>query len=203
MVHMLSGEPLPDLETAQSQTLLDVAERSVAFGLREKRQLPVNAADFPAKLAEVRASFVTLRLEGKLRGCIGAVVATVPLVEDVARSAFRAAFSESRFGPLTAQEFAGLSFQISVLSTPEPISFVSEGDLLSKIRPGIDGLILQGGERHGTLLPAVWDHVQDPREFLGHLKRKAGLDAGFWSDDLRVLRYQTTSFSRIRSVDSR
>jgi len=112
-----------------------------------------------------------------------------PLVEDVAENAVAAAFHDPRFPPLSRDEFDDLKISISVLSPPEEMSFSSEADLLSQIRPGIDGLILQEGFQKGTFLPSVWEELPETEMFFEHLKLKAGLPAGYWSDTLRVFRY--------------
>ena len=151
-------------------------------------------AEIPAQLGEAGASFVTLKLNGSLRGCIGMLEACRPLCQDVAANAVAAAFNDPRFSPLSNGEFAGVHISISVLSAPEEISFNSEDDLLQQIRPAIDGLILQYGRQRGTFLPSVWDELPHKQLFLAHLKQKAGLPANFWSEQLRVWRYTSEYF---------
>jgi AmmeMemoRadiSam system protein A len=141
------------------------------------------------ELKEERATFVTLTLDGNLRGCIGMLEACRPLAEDVAENAVSAAFRDPRFPPLSRDEFDDLKISISVLSPPQEMTFSSEADLLEKIRPGVDGLILQEGFRKGTFLPSVWEELPDKELFFEHLKLKAGLPAGYWSDTLCVSRY--------------
>ncbi len=178
------------------QTLLDVAVASIRAGLATGRKLDVDARIYSLLLRQPRATFVTLRIAGRLRGCMGALAAAQPLVADVAHNAFAAAFRDPRFTPLETAEADGLDIHISVLSAAEPMAFVSQDELLSQIRPGTDGLILSEGPRRGTLLPSVWDTLDDPRTFLEHLKQKAGLPSDYWSDTLRVERYTTVSFGR-------
>lgn len=141
-----------------------------------------------------RASFVTLEIDGHLRGCIGMLEACRPLAEDVAKNAIAAAFHDPRFPPLTYKEFESIEIHISVLSPPEEIYFTSEADLLAQIRPGIDGLILEEGVRPGTFLPSVWEELPDKTQFFAHLKLKAGLSGLYWSDTLRVFRYTAEYF---------
>jgi len=145
--------------------------------------------DVPDELLEQRATFVTLTLNGNLRGCIGMLEAYRPLAEDIAENAVSAAFRDPRFPPLSRAEFDDLKISISILSPPEEITFSSEEDLLSQIRPGIDGLILQEGFQKGTFLPSVWEELPKTKLFFEHLKLKAGLPAGYWSGTLRVFRY--------------
>lgn len=127
---------------------------------------------------------------------MGSLEATEPLVSNVARNAFSAAFRDPRFGKLTREEFPNLEIHISILSPPEELHFESEADLISQIRPGIDGLTLIENGRRGTLLPSVWRSARDAREFLAHLKKKTGLGANYWSDTVRVERYTAESIGR-------
>jgi len=114
-----------------------------------------------------------------------------PLAEDVVQNAFAAAFGDPRFPPVTEPEVDKLDIHISVLSPLEEMHFASEADLLRQIRPGIDGLVLEDGPYRGTFLPAVWESLPDKRDFLRHLKIKAGLPPDYWSNTLRVWRYTT------------
>ncbi|HFD12832.1 MAG TPA: AmmeMemoRadiSam system protein A [Crenotrichaceae bacterium] len=173
--------------------LLEIARQSVLHGLSTGRPLPVKVTDYSHQLQEQRASFVTLKKDGQLRGCIGMLEAVRPVVEDVSENAFSAAFRDSRFAPVTADEIDMMDFHISILSAPQPIEFSSEQDLLKKIRPNIDGLILVDGNRRGTFLPTVWESLPDPKNFLQQLKLKAGLSKNEWSEKIRILRYQTES----------
>jgi AmmeMemoRadiSam system protein A len=175
-------------------TLLDVARQSIACGLDAGNPLTVNPADYPGPLGANRAAFVTLHLDGNLRGCIGHLEAVQPLVREVVENAYAAAFRDPRFPALARREFPGLALHISVLTPPEPMSFASEADLLAQLRPGVDGVILTEGPYRGTFLPAVWECLARPCDFLNHLKRKAGLPANHWSNRIRVARYTTESF---------
>jgi AmmeMemoRadiSam system protein B/AmmeMemoRadiSam system protein A len=175
--------------------LLGIAATSIRHGLEHGKPKPVKANDYPERLREKRASFVTLKQDGALRGCIGTLVASRTLVEDVAHNAHGAAFADKRFAPVTTDEVPQLAIGISVLSTPEPLAFNSEKHLISRIRPAIDGLILAEGNRRGTFLPSVWETLPEPREFLRQLKKKAGLAPDYWSEKIRMQRYTTESFS--------
>ena len=184
----------PLLQAQYRQILLKVAADSIAHGLTRGRALEVTPADFPAELQAPRASFVTLTLDDALRGCIGTLDARRPLARDVADNAYAAAFRDPRFAPLRPSEWERLHIHISVLSPPEPLNFSSEDELLAQLMPGIDGLILEEGVHHGTFLPSVWESLPDPRDFVIHLKRKAGLAPDYWSPTLRAKRYTTESF---------
>ena len=140
------------------------------------------------------ATFVTLRKDGELRGCIGSLEATRPLGEDVAENALAAAFRDPRFPELNAAEWLQCAVEVSLLSTPRPIRFEGEADLVRQIRAGEDGLILEAEGRRATFLPQVWDGVPDKRAFLGQLVRKAGLPADTPLASCRVLRYRVMKF---------
>jgi hypothetical protein len=147
-----------------------------------------------AFLRERAATFVTLTRQGRLRGCMGTLEAQRPLLEDVRANAKAAAFLDPRFEPLTQTEFTTTRVEISLLSQCEPLEFASETEAVARVRPGIDGLILEHGGRRGTFLPQVWDQISDPAEFLRQLKRKAGLEPGFWAEDVLLLRYTVVKF---------
>lgn len=141
-------------------------------------------------LREVRATFVTLERKGRLRGCIGRIEAVVPLVEDISEHAVAAAIHDPRFGPVQPNEIPEIVLAISILTPPEPLPIQGEAELLKKLVPGEDGLILQEGRRRATFLPSVWDELPDPALFVQHLKMKAGWSPSYWSDAIRVQRYR-------------
>lgn len=172
--------------------LLDAARESIRKGLCGET-IEVHAHDYPPELRTPRATFVTLHVNGELHGCIGTLEARRPLVEDVAGNAYGAAFQDTRFPALTWAEFERLEIHISILDPPEPMTFSSEADLIAQLRPQVDGLILEHGHQRGTFLPSVWESVREPREFLRHLKLKAGLAPDYWSQDIRVQRYTAVS----------
>lgn len=195
MVPMHSREAdHPPLSTEARETLLRIAGESIRNGLQQGEPLQISASDFSDELQQRRASFVTLNRGGNLRGCIGHLEAVLPLIEDVAENAFSAAFRDPRFPPLSDREMTDLEIHISVLTPASPMDFESENDLLDRIRPGIDGLILEEGYHRGTFLPSVWESLPDAKSFLLHLKQKAGLPVNHWSDKIKVSRYQTESF---------
>jgi len=177
------------------QILLQIARESISLGLTQDTPLSVIAGNYPAELQAVRACFVTLNQRGALRGCIGHLEASLPLIEDVAENAYSAAFRDPRFPPLAPHELADLEIHISVLTPSQPISFTSEADLIGQLRPYVDGLILTDGLHRGTFLPSVWEQLPEPAQFLRHLKLKAGLGADYWSDYIQVYRYETESFA--------
>ncbi|MGR8934108.1 MAG: AmmeMemoRadiSam system protein A [Gammaproteobacteria bacterium] len=179
------------LTEAHQKLLLALAKRSIEHGLRSGRPLAVKVDDYPQELTEPRATFVTLTIDGQLRGCIGMLEAIRPLVRDIAENAFAAAFKDPRFPPLAATELQQLTIHLSILSPSQAMQFTSEADLIKQLRPGIDGLIFAEGSRRATFLPSVWETLPEPIDFLRHLKQKAGFPAGYWSDTLKFYRYRT------------
>lgn len=180
---------------AEQHTMLSLARESIIHGLDSGSPLKVSPQDYPPALQAERACFVTLTKSGELRGCIGHLEPVQTLVEDVAENAWSAAYRDPRFPPLQPAELDDIRIEISVLGPPNPIDFDSEQDLLRQIRPGVDGLILETPDgRRGTFLPSVWESLQDPRQFLAHLKLKAGVASDYWEDGVRVWRYETEAF---------
>lgn len=193
MAHTSSNNAADALDTADRRRVLDAAQAAIAAGLQRQRPAALSLDAYNPALCVHAATFVTLEIGGALRGCVGTLEAFQPLIVDTAENAYSAAFHDPRFPAITEPEFAKLDIHVSVLSIPEPMIFASEQDLIEQLRPGIDGLILSDQGRRGTFLPAVWESVADPREFLGHLKSKAGLSRNHWSDTIRAWRYTTTS----------
>jgi len=179
------------LSPESGRILLDLTRESIRHGLLHDIPLPVDPGPLPPELGEDRASFVTLTLNSQLRGCIGSLEAHRPLAVDAAHNAFAAAFRDPRFSPVEAPEVDRLEIHLSLLTPAEPVLFLSEDDLLGQLVPFEDGLILVEGRNRGTFLPAVWTSLPEPAQFLEHLKLKAGLSRGYWSDTLRVWRYRT------------
>lgn len=146
------------------------------------------------------ATFVTLKHEGALRGCIGTLEPVRALRDDVAHNALAAAFSDPRFDPLRHAELGGLCVEVSLLGPCEEVVCRDEEHLLAQLRPGVDGLVLRYGRRRGTFLPQVWDAVPEPRRFLRELKHKAGLPGDFWHPDIAIARYEVAKWSEAEEV---
>lgn len=175
---------------AHGALLLDLARRTLSHAVEAGEPPHVDLDVYPPPLREPGASFVTLETRGRLRGCIGSLQAHRPLARDVAENSFRAGFRDPRFPPLTAAELAdGIDCSLSLLSPAEPMRIADEADLLARLRPGIDGLILGEGSRRATFLPQVWDHLPEPSRFVAQLKRKAGLAPDYWSPEMTAARY--------------
>lgn len=143
---------------------------------------------------EPAACFVTLTQGGELRGCIGSLVAHRPLHEDLRANALAAAFTDPRFPPLSRFDLDAVRVEVSLLSPLESLEFSSEAELLAQLRPGVDGVVLSYRHLRGTFLPQVWEELPDPRDFLAHLKRKAGLPAVFWPEGMEAQRYTVSKW---------
>ncbi|MDY6944815.1 MAG: AmmeMemoRadiSam system protein A [Pseudomonadota bacterium] len=182
------------LAPAQRAELLTLARASIDAALALGEFAPYEGEPLDPALNRPGASFVTLRIGTELRGCCGTVEATRPLHLDVWHNAWASAFADPRFPALTPEEWTGTRIEISVLSEPEPCDVRSESELLAVLRPGKDGVILQAGAKRSTFLPAVWEQLPEPREFIRHLKLKGGWPVDFWPADMQVWRYTTESF---------
>jgi AmmeMemoRadiSam system protein A len=156
----------------------------------------VDLTEASPRLRAPGASFVTLRTpDGALRGCIGSMEATEPLVVDVAVNARRAATRDPRFPPVTPHEVDRLEVHIAVLTPLQPLAVADLDHLRSALRPGIDGVLVEAGRHRGTFLPAVWAELPAVDDFLRHLWAKAGLGPGAWPPGVRIWRYQAVEVS--------
>jgi len=182
---------------AHGESLLRLGARTILNHLDGGKQMRLDMTDYAPPLRENGACFVTLNKDGNLRGCIGSIQAHRPLLTDAAENAGRAAFHDSRFKPLVVRELTEhhVTMHISVLSPQVPITFSTEVDLVSQLRPGIDGVVLQDKGQRGVFLPAVWEQLPEPQRFFTHLKRKAGLTEDHWSETVKAWRYVTEGVS--------
>ena len=194
---MSSAETLRAALAPHAAALHRIARGSIRHGLGHGALAPVRLGDCPAPLGERLASFVTLRQGDALRGCVGSAEAERPLAEDVARSAFLAAFRDSRFRPLAAAELAMTAIEISVLTPFRPLAFTDEDDLAAQLVPGRDGLILEGDGGRGVFLPQVWEMLADAHAFLSHLKDKAGLPATPLDPAVRAHRFEAIKLAEV------
>ena len=176
------------------EPLLDIAQQAIRHGIKTGGCPNVEVKGFPHPMRTHRRTFVSVHTGGKLRGCVGSLAPNNPLIADVVQNAYRAAFEDKRFKPLTEEDLTETDISVSVLSTPRAMNFRDEADLVAQIQPDTDGLILQDGQKRGIFLPVVWEQIATPRDFLRHLKNKAGLPLDHWSDGLKVWRYTTESF---------
>lgn len=169
--------------------LLGLVKRSITHTLDLGGALQVDLKTLPPELKEIGACFVTLKIDGQLRGCIGSPEAWRPLATDVVANAERAAFHDPRFAPLQRLDADALDIHISVLSPKHPFAVTSNADMVAKLTPGVDGLIIRDLGQGALFLPSVWDQLPDPAQFVAHLKHKAGLTPEHWSDTFEAWRF--------------
>lgn len=183
------------LTDREKQTLLHLAREAMERAVRGENLRPLDDASLTPLLHEQGASFVTLTIDSELRGCIGALEAYQPLAEDVRKHAIAAALHDPRFPPVQETELPYIKLEISRLTAPQPLEYNSSEDLLQKLRPHMDGVILKDGYRRATFLPQVWGTLPDPAEFLNHLCQKMGVRATYWRDNkIQVFTYQVEEF---------
>jgi hypothetical protein len=174
----------------RGRVLLTIAREAIAAN-----GTPRAPTDWPEEwLRRHAASFVTLRMHGELRGCIGTIDPHRPLGDDVAHNAHAAAYRDSRFAPVAATECQRLQVEVSVLSARIALEAASEEDALCCLRPGIDGVFLEYQKFQATFLPQVWDNLPEPMDFLCELRRKAQLPLRFWHPDIKLSRYTVEKF---------
>ena len=180
----------------EQQTLLRMARDAMERGVRGEKLMPLDKSTLSPRLREEGASFVTLTLDGQLRGCIGGLEARQSLAEDVRQHAVAAALEDPRFHPVSERELNGIQIEVSRLTRPHPLEYKDANDLLSQLRPHVDGVILHDGIYHrGTFLPQVWEKIPDPAEFLNNLCYKMGVSKNLWRNKhLDVLTYQVEEF---------
>ena len=187
-----------ELPTDAGLILLPLARSAIAHRLGPTGQVPAVAVKRAAWLEEPGASFVTLTSGrapgGALRGCIGSLEARRPLREDVEANAVAAACRDPRFPPLGRAELDDVVVEVSVLSAPTALPVAGEAELLARLRPGVDGVILSDARHRATFLPQVWEQLPDPADFLARLRRKAGLPADYWGRDVVVETYTVTAW---------
>ncbi len=163
------------LTSEHKQLLLQTARSSIAHGLEHHKAPNITPHQYPEPLHTVLATFVTLKTQGRLRGCIGTTQAIAPLVVSVNNNAYSSAFRDPRFKPLNPEEFGQIHISISILTPSMPVAFSCEYDLFAQLRPGIDGLIIEKENHRATFLPSVWEQLPKPEDFLQQLKLKAGM----------------------------
>ena len=186
------------LTEEQGKALLWLARETIARQLGMEAHEPgteIAARLRDAELQEKRGTFVTLKEHGDLRGCIGSLAAIAPIVEGVKRNALHAAFEDSRFNPVGKDELGAIEVEVSILTEPARLAYANAEELLCALQVGLDGVIIRKGMQGATFLPQVWEQLPDPKDFLSHLCRKAGLPADAWqSGTLEVSTYRVQHF---------
>jgi AmmeMemoRadiSam system protein A len=189
---MSDSEKLNDEE---GKYLLDVARKTIEQELSGTRTGDKGDAKTSPKYAEKRGTFVTLTINHNLRGCIGHIIPQETLLEGIKENAVNAAFKDPRFNPLSKKEWENVKIEISILTDPARLEYSDADDLLKKIRPNVDGVIIKKGYYQSTFLPQVWEQLPDKKEFFTHLCLKAGMDGNEWrKGKLEVYTYQVQAF---------
>ena len=185
---LYEGETDKYIKEYFSEFIINTCKDSIRSGLQLGDFTPL---EYPCVFDEQGASFVTLKINNNLRGCIGSIIAHRPLIRDITHNAHAAAFSDPRFKKLTLDEFDKIQITVSLLSKPKHIEFCTENELLEKIEPYTDGLIIRDGNYQGVFLPDVWEQLADKKEFLKQLKIKAGLQKNYFSNNLEAFKFQS------------
>ncbi|MGO0306016.1 AmmeMemoRadiSam system protein A [Endozoicomonas acroporae] len=185
---------------SQKRELLRLARKTISEGCtRSLPPKPLPEEDLADFFLQQAASFVTLQKREELRGCIGSTQAYRTLLDDVIHNAFASAFRDPRFPPVTESELTDIKIEVSVLTPKERMDIADEKDLLQQLNPGIDGLLIRNPQYSATFLPQVWQQLPNARQFLAHLKSKAGMTPGLWPDDMECFRYQCVKFKERRN----
>jgi AmmeMemoRadiSam system protein A len=183
------------LTDEEGKYLLYVARKTIEQRLFDRKKKKEPDANLPAIFNEPRGTFVTLTIKGGLRGCIGHIIPQETLLEGIRVNAINAAFRDPRFRPLSREEWKNVKIEISILTDPKQLSYSDAGDLLKKLRPDVDGVIIKKGYHQSTFLPQVWEQLPKKEDFLTHLCLKAGLGGDAWNKgDLDVSTYQVQAF---------
>ena len=190
----------PALEGVPGQLLLQIARTAISNVLGQALAQPEPAGQTADVLQASGASFVTLNQQGQLRGCIGSLQAHRPLITDIQANAIAAALHDPRFAPLTLVELDITTVEVSVLSAMQHLPFASEAHALAQLQPGVDGVVFEFGRYRSTFLPQVWEQLPDARQFMAHLKHKAGLAPDFWAEDIRLQRYTVSKFKEVEGT---
>ncbi len=190
---------LPDMdidlhEPALRERLLNLATLGVRHAAEARAEPTLDLVSETPALLHPGASFVTLKREGRLRGCIGSLEPTRPLAQDVAANGYAAARRDPRFAALEIRELDGLELSVSTLGPQQGLVVADRSELLVTLRPGVDGLVVRSGTHRATFLPAVWEQLPDPESFIAALWRKAGLPIDAWPRELQLTRYHVEHF---------
>ena len=175
------------IENYYSTYIMDIVRRTLMLAFNNEKFIPNS---IPSVLTQHGASFVTIKKNGELRGCIGSIYPTKPLILDIIDNTLNAGFYDQRFGPLKEDELQNLDITVSILSSLERVTYKDEKDLLSKINPY--GIIISEGERRAVYLPEVWEQLPEKEVFFNSLKEKAGLLPNYFSKRMEVYKFTTS-----------
>ena len=183
------------LTPEEKDTLLRLARQALERGVRGQEAPAIDLENMAPHLRELGAAFVTLTIQGELRGCIGALEPGQPLAADVRDHAMAAALEDPRFMPVRPEELDSIQIEISRLTLPRDLEYSDAADLLEQLRPGVDGVILREGGRRATFLPQVWEKIPDKAAFLDQLCAKMGAMPDTWRQQhMKVQVYQVEEF---------
>jgi len=194
---MKKSKSSKNLTQKQGQALVAFARHSIQERVTRSPEMDETISEIlqDQRLQEKQCTFVTLHQDSQLRGCIGTLTASESIVEGVKRNSLNAALHDHRFSPVKPEELDSIVIEVSVLTDPAPVEYSDGADLLAKLRPGVDGVIIRQGAARATFLPQVWDQLSGPEEFLTHLCLKAGLAGDAWqTSKIEVLIYQVQYF---------
>ena len=188
------------LTEQEGKTLLDIARTSISRKLntvvKDEKNKKAYEKSKNTIFYEKRGIFVTLHKNGSLRGCIGTLEPVETIIEGVKNNAINAAFKDTRFSPVKKDELSQIDIEISILTKPEKLEYTDHNDLLSKLKPYIQGIIIKKNNHKATFLPQVWSQLSDAKEFLSHLCQKAGLVSNEWKNgNLEIMTYQVQDFN--------
>ena len=186
---LFKGKRNDFIEQYFSSKVINIAKKTIESKLSGKSEINITSYLPYPPVDSTGAVFVTLEIDGNLRGCIGSPVAHTSLLIDLIKNSYNAAFSDPRFNPLTKEEYSKTNISISLLSNPEKIEFSDEEDLLKQLRPNIDGIIIRDGENQALYLPSVWKQLPSKKIFLNTLKQKAGMAPTHFSKTFEAYRF--------------
>lgn len=184
--------------------LIDIARKTIEDRLNSQTTKS-DEEIINEKFLVKRGTFVTLKSNGELRGCIGNIEPSESLIEGVRHNAINAAFNDHRFASVTDNELSEIDIEISILTEPKLLVFKDYKELISILRPNIDGVIIRKGNAGATFLPQVWEQLPTTEIFLSHLCNKAGLISNAWKEpEMEVYIYQVQYFeeSSYKSSDN-
>jgi AmmeMemoRadiSam system protein A len=183
------------LSEEEGRELIKLARNTIEMHLMGRDAPAEKEVEASPKFSEKRGTFVTLTIDGALRGCIGHIVPQESIWEGVKENALNAAFRDPRFPPLSREELDRIKVEVSILTEPQPLKYKDSADLLKRLQKDVDGVIIRKGRHQATFLPQVWEQLPNKEAFLEHLCLKAGLSPDAWRHgDLEVLTYQVQAF---------
>ena len=187
----LEVENLRAFSNLYKNNLIQITHTSLRRAVEDHKKYSPSRRSYPEDIFDRGASFVTLYKNGELRGCIGSILPSISIAQDIADNTYAAAMEDKRFPPITKEELPEITYTISLLSGFEDIKYQNEQDLIQKIIKDIDGVVIRDGNRQGVFLPSVWEKLPNKEDFFKQLKIKAGMNPNYWSNRIKVYRFRT------------